>query len=114
MIEPWFEPNRWAWLPGTLFGCTCGLFGALVGILAPRGKARRLVLGLGWLLFGIAAVFLVLGLVALKAGQPYGVWYGLILPGVQGTVLLGLLMPLVVVRAYRQAESRRIQAEDID
>jgi hypothetical protein len=45
-------------------------------------------------------------------GQPYGVWYGLLLPGVIGLIVLGSLSP-VAVTAYRQAELRKIQARDL-
>ena len=38
MNEPWFDPNSYAWIPGTLLGTLSGLWGALVGTLAPRGK----------------------------------------------------------------------------
>src|SRR5262249_35423983 len=111
MNEPWFDPNRWAWLPGTLLGCLGGLWGALAGTLAPQGKARHLVLGFGLLLWGLSVVLLVTGLVALCTGQPYGVWYGLGLGGLIGAVALGPALPLVRKR-YREAEERRIQAED--
>ncbi len=111
MNDPWFDPIRWAWLPGTLLGCLGGLWGALVGTLAPQGKARNLVLGSGMLLWGLSAISLAAGLTALCTGQPYGVWYGLGLAGLLGTLVLGPLLPLVR-HHYREAEERRIQAED--
>jgi len=111
MNEPWFDPNAWAWLPGTLFGCLGGLWGALAGTLAPRGKARRFVLGSGLLLLLISVIFLAAAIYALGSGQPYGIWFGLGLPGVQGVLVLGPLLPLVRYR-YQQAEARRMAAED--
>ena len=112
MTTPWFDPNAWAWLPGTLFGCLAGLWGALAGTLAPQGKARRFVLVFGWLLILAAIVFLVAAIVAYFGGQPYGIWFGLGLPGLQGVILLPVLFAIVLLR-YRQAEERRMTAQDL-
>ena len=112
MSAPWYDENAWAWLPGTLYGGLVGLWGALAGVLGPQGKARRLITGLGWLFLVSAAILLAAAVTALCTGQPYGVWYGLGLPGLLGVVLLGALLPLVRAR-YRQAEERRMQAEDL-
>lgn len=112
MTEPWFNPSYWAWLPGTLLGCLSGLWGALVGILAPQGKAKRLVFGFGLLIVAVSLDSLVAGLVALANAQPYGVWYGLLLPG-GAAILVAALFPVVRVR-YREAEQRRMQAEDFN
>ena len=112
MTEPWFDPNLYAWIPGTFLGTIGGLWGALVGTLAPRGKGKVFVLGsLGILLLASGAC-LALGLTALVVGQPYGVWYGLLLPGVIGLIVLGSLSPVALLR-YRQAEMRKIQARDL-
>ncbi len=107
MVEPWFDANSWAWLPGTLLGVSIGLWGSLAGVLAPQGKARVIVLGLGWWLFGVSLVLLGAGLIALVNGQPYGVWYGLGMGGLIGTVVLGPILP-VVRKRYREAEERRM------
>jgi multidrug transporter EmrE-like cation transporter len=106
MIESWFDEIAWAWLPGTLLGVFGGLWGSLVGVLAPHGKARPFVLGLGWLFLGVSLVLLAAGLTALASGQPYGVWYGLGLPGLLGTVVIAPLL-LVVRKRYEQAGERR-------
>ena len=34
----WFDPVRYAWIPGTALGLWGGLEGTLAGLLAPRGK----------------------------------------------------------------------------
>ncbi len=112
MSEPWFDANLYAWIPGTLLGVCGGLWGSLVGVLGPRGKAKGLVLGsLGLLLAGSAILF-VLGMTALLSGQPYGVWYGLLLAGTIGLIVLGSLTP-VALSAYRQAEERKMRARDL-
>jgi hypothetical protein len=110
MNDPWFDP-WYAWLPGTLLGCVGGLLGGLAGWLGPRGQAKALILGSFWVLFVTSAVLLAAGLVAFRAGQPYGVWYGLGLAGLIGVLVLGFNGPQIH-RAYRQAEARRMQAQD--
>ena len=111
MNAPWFDASMWAWLPGTIFGCLGGAWGASAGVLAPKGKARSLVLGSCVLLIGVAAVFLVAGIAALATGQPYGIWFGLLLPGIQGLVLFPIFLPIIRTR-YREAEERRMHAAD--
>ncbi len=107
MAEPWFDANEWAWLPGTLLGVSIGLWGSLAGVLAPQGKARSFVLGLGWWLVGLSLVLVAAGLTALISGQPYGVWYGLGFGGLIATGVLGPILP-VVRKRYREAEERRV------
>ena len=111
MSEPWFDP-RYAWLPGTLLGCLGGTWGGLAGWLAPRGKAKALIVGAFWFLVIASAGMLIAGAVGFLNGQPYSVWYGLGLAGVIGVLVLGINGPLVF-RRYRQAEERRIQAQDL-
>ncbi len=112
-MTPWFNPNAWAWLPGTLFGCLGGLWGACAGMLAPQGKARGFVVGFAALLLAMSVIFLTAAVVALCEGQPYGIWYGLGLPGLLGLVVLGPNLPTVFLR-YRQAEERRMAAQDLE
>ena len=54
MNAPWFDPNLYAWIPGTVLGVTAGLWGTSVGLLARCGRARSLVLGTAWLLVACA------------------------------------------------------------
>lgn len=111
MNDPWFDPNRWAWLPGTLLGVVGGLWGSLAGIFAPQGKARSLVLGFGGLLETLSIGLLAAGVLALLIGQPYGVWYGLGLAGLIGSLVIPPNL-FMVRKRYREAEERRMQAED--
>ncbi len=112
MIEPWFIAQNWAWVPGTVLGLFGGLWGAASGSLAPRGKAKGIILGSGIAALIASAVSLAAGLVALAVGQPFGVWYTLLLPGVLGLMVLCPLVPMVWFR-YRQAEGRKMQADDL-
>ncbi len=111
-VEPWF-PNTW--LPGTILGCSVGLlggiYGSVMGICAPRGVARRLVYGMHFGLLALGAALLIAGVVAVSGGQPYGVWYPLLLEGVILSTVMGPLTPVMRLR-YRQAEHRRLEAEE--
>jgi hypothetical protein len=114
MATPWFDENVFgAWfgaIAGGGGGMLAGLIGAAAGVLAPRGKGRALVLGGMAALVVLGLAFLALGLVALAAGQPFGIWFGPVLVGVVFTVVCGSLIP-VVRGAYARAEERRLQAE---
>ena len=111
MAEPWFDPNQYAWIPGTAYGIAAGVMGGLVGWLAPRGRARALIRR-GWVALWAAAVaLLIVGLVAWGQGQPWGVWYGLVLPGVIGTLVVGA-NSIVILKKYREVEERRLAAKD--
>ena len=112
MNEPWFDPNTYAWIPGTFFGTLCGLWGACAGLLAPQGKARRLILASSALLVLVAVLLLVASVIAFFSGQPYGIWYGLGLPGLIGLIVMPSLFPVILLR-YRQAEQRKLEASDL-
>jgi hypothetical protein len=112
MNGAWFDPNVYAWIPGTALGVLGGLYGSLVGLLAPQGKAKGFVLGLHATLLIASGVLLATAVLALVAGQPFGVWYGLGQPGVIGLVLFAALFP-VVQNAYRMAERRKMAAQDL-
>ena len=111
-IMPWFDPAFYGGLLGAVFGCLGGLYGALVGFLAPRGKARTLVMTFHWLLTAGSALLLVAGLVAVAVRQPYGVRHALLLPGVLGAVLFRLLYP-VIRRRYAEVEMRKSRVADL-
>jgi hypothetical protein len=112
MMEPWFDPNHYAWIPGSAYGVTAGLFGGLVARLASRGHAKNLVLGAWIALWAVAIVLLGIGVVALIQGQPWGVWYGFLLPGSIGTLVVGA-NSFVVLRSYKTSEERRLAAKDL-
>jgi len=101
-------------LVGGLLGSAVGIFGAtygtIVGIMAPRGKGRTFVFALHWTGVLIGLILIGLSVTAFLSGQPYGVWYGLGLPGL---ILAIVLLPLtgVLRQHYRQAEQRRLDAE---
>lgn len=106
MNTPWFDASTYGWIWGTVIGVGGGLYGALVGTLAPQGKCKRLILALHIALLGASLGLLAAGIVALAVKQPYGVWYSLLLPGCVGTIVLGSLTPVLLMR-YRQADMQK-------
>lgn len=112
MIEPWFDPNRYAWIPGTSYGLAAGLMAGLVVWLVPRGRARNFILRAWLVLWAAAFALLIAGLAALADGQPWGVWYGLLLPGAVGALVVGA-NSVVILKRYRDVEERRLAAKDL-
>jgi hypothetical protein len=75
------------------------------------GRARRLVLSLLTFMIAASAVALLLGGVALAIGQPYTVYYPLLLLGVIGVAVpVGSLVAFR--KRYEQLELRRMSAFD--
>ena|SRR5437867_3258613 len=113
MTEPWFDPLRFGALYGGIgggvVGALGGTLGALTGWLAPKGKARSQIVGGFVVMLALGVIHLVAGLFALISGQPYGIWYPLVLLGAVMTIVFGALLP-TVRRRYQDAEMRRIQA----
>jgi len=115
--DPSRAPGGWwgertAGLVGGIAGSIFGCIGAAIGILAGLGKARRLVILLAGasLILGIAS--LIAGIMALALGQPYAVWYPLLLAGVILTAVIGGNLP-ILRRRYEQIELRKMAAMDV-
>jgi MFS family permease len=112
MIEWWtqHEAALFGAISGSAVGGVGGLYGALVGVLAPKGIGRRVLIPIhvGIVILGFGG--LVAGVVAACTNQPYHVYYPLLLIGGIVTFVMGGLLPVVIIR-YRQAESRKVDAE---
>jgi hypothetical protein len=106
----WWSDATGGWL-GAAAGSAFGLLGALVGTLASLGRGRRVALGALLALCTGGLVALAAGAAALATGQPYAVWYPLVLLGVLGPVL-GLSLRGTVRRRFEAVELRRMQALD--
>ncbi len=111
MNAPWF-PEQYAWVFGVAIGVFGGITGTLVGCLAPFGKAKKLVFAIYWFAVVASLISLIAGIIALISGQPYGIWYGLTLAGFIGSLVFGLNY-FTVVNAYRQAEARKMAAQNL-
>lgn len=114
MLEWWTASNAglFGGIAGSVVGLLGATFGTAGGILAPRGKAKPLIVGGMLVVSTIGAAALVVGIVALIQGQPYHVWYPLLLLGGLTAGLFGGLTPVVLVR-YRQADARRMESEQL-
>jgi MFS family permease len=93
-------------------GSLGGLLGAAMGCLAPRGKGKAIVIGAFGVFITLGVVSLAAGLAAMAQGQPYHVWFPALLIGAILTLVMGPLLP-VALRAYRLADARRMEAEDL-
>jgi hypothetical protein len=114
-MSAWWTSEQ-AGLYGAIVGSAIGILGGIIGTaagyLAPRGQARLVIYALCGFVAIIAFAADVLGVVALAIGQPWRVWWPLILLGaITSLVSLGTF-PTVRAR-YREAELRRLEAEDI-
>jgi hypothetical protein len=114
-MTEWWDQQTAALVGGLLgagLGTIAGLYGALAGTLCSRGAARTLVIATHVTILLGGAVVLVAGVIAIILGQPYHVFFPLLLPGVVICAVMGPLLPVINTR-YRQAEQRRIEAEEI-
>ena len=113
MNEPWISNPG---MVGGILGSTMGILGGVVGTLAsvyiPKGKAKKLVLGVNIFAFVLSFISLIVGITAYLSEQPYGIWYGFGLCGLIGTSLFGMLF-FVFRMEYRKAELRKSMSEDL-
>jgi hypothetical protein len=113
MMTPWFDPVRFATLYGGLCGGLLGglggVLGAATGVLAPRGKAKSVILGAFTLFMMIGLVNLALGVYAVLDGQPWAIYYPLLLIGIVLSCVFGALRP-VVRKRYLEAEALKMDA----
>jgi len=116
MSAPWFEPHTFGAYCGAILGggggSLLGLIGGLAGYFLPRGRGLLVFPALmaGAAVFGLA--ILAIGLYALSAGQPYGIWYPLVLCGLIFSVVGGSAA-FSLRRVARQIEQRRMEAQDL-
>lgn len=109
--EAWWSDRQGGMLGGVV-GSAIGLLGAVVGWLGSTARAKNFVLGtlkgMAWL--GVGA--LALGVSAFALGQPYAVYYLLLLVGAISAIL-GFTLPRSLSKRYEELELRRMQALDV-
>lgn len=110
MTGEWFD-SRTAGMLGGIGGTLLGLWGALIGIVASRGKARGFVLASANAMLVIGVACLAGGVAALVTGQPYAVYYTLLLFGIILVAVIGFIRRGLVAR-YEQLELQRMQSMD--
>ena len=107
----WWSPKQ-AGLIGGIGGSVIGCFGALIGILVSKGKARNFVLAAMKISIALGILLTIAGLVAVALKQPYAVWYALLLPGAILTLVFSLNLPSIQ-RRYDELEIRRMTSVDV-
>ena len=114
-MNPWWNEAVGTYIGafgGAGIGVIGGTFGGLAGMLAQQGKARGAVLGFQLTFVVLGALTLIAGIVAAATGQPYHVFYPLLLLGGITTAVMGGLYP-VMRKRYAEAEHRQLEAEEI-
>jgi hypothetical protein len=106
----WWSPQQIG-LIGGIGGSVIGCFGALLGLLASKGKARSFVLATMKIFIALGILLTIAGFVAVVSSQPYAVWYALLLPGVILTLVFSLTLPSIQ-RRYDELEIRRMTSVD--
>lgn len=106
----WWDDST-AGAAGAIAGIVIGMLGAVTGVLAGRGRARRFVFAAFAVAVVLGAAMVALGIVALVADQPYAVYYPLLLAGGLVVVVFGVATPGVRKR-YQEQELRRMTALD--
>ncbi len=102
-------------LIGGFGGASIGMMGGLVGslsVLVVRGKAKPLMVGIYVGMAALGACLLVAGVFAVSTGQPRHVWFPLCIGGTIATTVFGGMLPVILAR-YRNAEVRRMEAEQL-
>ena len=112
MNEPWINPGILGSILGVIGGTLGGVVGTLASFFIPKGKAKKLVLGVDIFGFALSGLLLVVSIIAYLSGQPYSVWYGFGLCGLIGTPLYGMLF-FVFRSEYRKVELRKAMSEDL-
>lgn len=114
-MSTWFTPqeaNHIAGVMGGLIGAIGGgVGGPMMGVLAPKGRLKWLVVGFQsfWILLGLG-LLVTAGVAALQE-QPGYVIHPFLLVGFVTTAIMGGLLPVTLLR-YREAEKRRLDAEE--
>lgn len=103
--------DRNATLFGAIGGSLLGVWGAFVGLIASRGKARVFVLGSATLLLFVGAACLLVGVAALASAQPYAVYSPFLLIGVLLVALMAVFRRTLSMR-YEHLELKRMQSMD--
>lgn len=96
---------------GTIAGSTIGILGAAIGWLASTGRSKTFVLGALRAVAIGGVIALTVGAVAWVVGQPYSVYYPLVLVG-GVSAAIGFSLPGSVARRYEALELRRMHAMD--
>ena len=109
--QGWWGPRAGGLLGGILGGL-CGLAGAAIGILCALGRARSQVFGLAYAVVGVGALLVVTGLVGVVFGQPFHVWFPVLLTGAVAGLVFGVNVRTIRA-SYEQRDLQRMKAQDV-
>ena len=115
-VESYAAGGGW-WSPttgnrvGGYIGALLGVIGTAIGVLVWRKADRRVVLGIVAALIAAGGITLLIGVIALMAGQPYAVYYPLMLLG-GITAFVGGVNWLPIKKRYEARELQRLSAMD--
>ena len=115
-MDMWWSQDQAGLIGGAILGggigTLAGVFGALIGLLVPRGIGKGFMLPAHMALIGLGLVLVIAAVVGLTTDQPRHVWYPLVLCGGILTVCMGSLLP-VTMNGYRMAERRKLDAPQL-
>lgn len=106
----WWTSSQTGWIGG-IGGCFMVLYAGLIQFLIWRHPASPLIPGLFYGIIGASILTLISGAVAWITGQPYAVWYSLVLTGILGAGIFGQRFWQFRHHTH-QEELRRIDALD--
>ena len=98
-------------LVGGIAGSLLGLLGAVIGVVAGSPKFRFLSVPLHVLGIAVGVCSLITGIVAVSTGQPYHVFYPLLLIGTLAVVIFPVTL-ITTSRVRREVEVRQMEAID--
>ena len=112
MNEPWISQEILGLLIMAIFIPLGPIIGTLGWLFVPKGKAKKLTLGVIAFGFIMGSVLLVFSIIAFLFGQPRWVWLRSGFFGLDGTVLFGIVY-WIILKRYREAELRKTMSEDL-
>ncbi len=116
--EAWFTPEQAGMYGGVIGGAGFGgilvgaIGGGVCGPLAGLGKARKFVMSYIMFLGALGLALLGTSIYALITGQPYHVWYAMMLPGTLG-VFFGVGGFFLFREIYSKVEQRKLDAASL-
>ena len=113
-MDPWWTSQTAGYL-GAGIGIAGGVFGTMVGVAGSRLRTPKQFAALRAFMLacaGLGAIAFALGAVGLALGQPYHVWYPLLLFGGMFVVLTLVILPQLRKR-LRAWDQRRMQGAEL-
>jgi hypothetical protein len=106
----WWSDRAAGWIGG-IGGTILGCLGSILAVLAARGRCRAFVIWMSAALIAMGIAASIVGVAAVVIGQPYAVWFPLVLLG----VLLLCILPFRLrqyQKGYADLEMRRMASMD--